>query len=182
MLATEAFVSVLTSRGFPARELINQTGNTGGRFSKVCFNAPSLSQKIYIICFVNQKKSEDYFCFYKKKKAKILKWSFCCFVDFVFCSKPLKRQLEHGLSGATKRLPEELHSASSRHSFELYLWTSVLYLDMFCASLIKMNLKVFSSPFYAILVYERLSRNGLLLGGRRKLYAQSIKPIPDWLG
>lgn len=49
----------------------------------------------------------------------------------------------------------------------------MLYLGMFCASLIKMNLKVFASSFYAILAYERLSRNGLLLGGRRKLYSHT---------
>ena len=46
---------------------------------------------------------------------------------------------------------------------------------MFCESLIKMNLKVFVSFFFfnAFLAYERLSRNDLLLGGRRKLYSHT---------
>ena len=59
------------------------------------------------------------FAFTKKKKQNPYVGFLLFLLILFFCSKPLKRQLELGLSGATKRLPEELHSASSLHSFEL---------------------------------------------------------------
>lgn len=53
-------------------------------------------------------------------------------------------------------------SASSRHSFDLSLWAPVLYLDLFCASLSKMCLKVVASLLYVILARQRFHRLALL--------------------
>ena len=52
-------------------------------------------------------------------------------------------------------------SPSSHHSFEMDLWVSVLDLNLFCASVSKMCLKVIPSSLFAILTYERFHRNVL---------------------
>ena len=145
--------------------------------------ATSLSQKIYIsICFASQKKSEDGFCFYKKKKAKSLCGVPVVLLILFFCSKPLKRQLELGLSGATKRLPEELHSASGLHSFELSMSFILICSVNPLARWISRYLFLFFflMPFW--LMKDLVGTVCFWVVGENCIHIQSIKPIPDWLG
>ena len=64
----------------------------------------------------------------------------------------------------------ELHSASSCHSFELYLRASVLYFVWFCASVSKMYPKLIASSLYASLDQERFHRNAPLSQSGRNTY------------
>ena len=71
-------------------------------------------------------------------------------------------------------------SAPKRHRFEQGLRASVLYLDLFCASISKMCPKVIASLIYAILVYGRLHRT-LHFGTLGKTCIQVISFIPYYL-
>ena len=66
-------------------------------------------------------------------------------------------------TGRAKLLPWGLSiSVSSCHSSKLCLWASVLYLNLFCASIRKMCPEVIASSVDAILVYKKFYRNALL--------------------
>ena len=94
--------------------------------------------------FTNWKKSKEDFHFYEKRQEGKIALSIC------FCSELLYRQhtpnaarvaLPSSFLGATLSIP-----ASSCHSFELYMWASVLCLNLFFVSINNMCPKVSKKP------------------------------------
>ena len=64
-------------------------------------------------------------------------------------------------------------SALSRHTFQLVLWASVLYLHLFCASFCKIHPEVNVSPVYTKWAYERFHRS-ILLADRGEVCASTM--------
>ena len=122
-------------------------------FSKVHFTSLCFHERpVSVPILANQKKSEENFC---------------------------------GESGSTKLLPRKLQSASqasSHYSFELWLWASGLYLDLFCASVSKMCPKVIASLLSAILAYKKLHRNALLLDVGKPIFEFWSRKGRYWSG
>lgn len=101
-------------------------------------------RKTYIRnCFTNQKKSEEDFHFTKKKKKAKSRNS----IQHLFGTEPLQSYVHWSSgNGTAEPLPQELYSASTCHGFELCLGASVLYLNLFCASVTKVCPEVSEKP------------------------------------
>lgn len=132
--------------------------------------------------FSASEKFEDDFHFDKeevKSKNSILR---------SFCSKPVTEaaHTQRRENGPAKFLPRELHS-TSQHEAALALnsvCVHLFYLDLFCASLTKISLKVIASSLEAVLAYKRFRRNALILDSGGNLYLKSWNGqchcITDW--
>lgn len=128
--------------------------------------------KIHIsICFVNQGIWRWFLLL--QKSAKILKRGFCCFVDFVFLQQTLEKAAGTCIEWRHQASSEELHPASSSHSFEL---CEHLCFISVCSvhPLSRWISRYLLLHFYAILASERLSRNGLLLGDRKTVFTHRV--------
>lgn len=120
-----------------------------------------------VFFLANWKKSQENFCFYKKR-LKVNKALSVC-----FCSKLLERQRKPEQQGwHPHQAPQDPHSisASGRHHFERSLWGIVLYLNLSCASISKMYPKVIAYSLYTISAYERFHGKALLPDSEGNLY------------
>lgn len=114
---------------------------------------------VFFFFFTNWKKSEGDFHFYEKRRKVKRVFSVCFAVSHSRGSASQQQEWHRQAPSLGTTLSI---SATSRHSFELCLWTSVLYLNLFCASVTKMYPKMIASLLYTILAYERFPRNALL--------------------
>ena len=129
-----------------------------------CFENFALCQLVFMKdiqlmpIFIDWKKSRGFLLLQKKKKSENS-------IQHLFCSALLKYQCTHCIEWYDQTFCQETtlsSSASSYHSFELCLWVSMLYLNLFCVFIRKIWLKVIASLLYTILAYERFHRNVLL--------------------
>ena len=136
-------------------------------FSKVCFTVLCFYGKIYVSTLANLKKSKD-FHFHEKKVKSESTLSVCFAASCCRDSTCPELQDWHRQAPSLGTMFSVL--ASGCRSFELCLWASVLYLDLFCTPVSKMCSKVIIFSLYAVLVYKRFHRNALLLDNRGTMY------------
>ena len=137
-------------------------------FSKVCFTPLHFYERPTLVpVFTNGKQSEEYFCFPQPPPLKGEKWkqSSHLFCRSILYSEQQEWPCQAPSPGTTPRI-----SASSHHSSELCLRASVLYLDLFYASLSDMCLKVTVSFLYDISAYKTFHRKSLVWGSGENLY------------
>ena len=95
-------------------------------------------------------------------------------VQRLFCSKSCNRSIgiPSSESDTTQFLPTNYtqHVRIKPPSSERRLWASVLYLNLLCASISKMQPKIFASLLYAISAHRRSCRKALLSENRGNLY------------
>ena len=139
-------------------------------FSKVCFTALCFYERSTLVpVFANWKKSKEDIHFHGKKRWKVeLALSVCFAASSYRGSTHPELEDWHHQAPSLETILSIL--ASSRHSFQLCLWASVLYLDLFCTSVSKMCSKVIVFSLYAVLAYESFHRNALLSNSRGTLY------------
>lgn len=129
------FIHVYTPSPAPALAKCVQTSPP---FQKSTFHHSAFRKDLHYYLFsLTQRNPKRIFYFTKKGwKAKIA-------LSVCFVVSPYYRQWAlNSDSGPTKLLTWELHSASSHHSFELGLGATVLYFDLFYASVSKTCPKV----------------------------------------
>ena len=125
----------------------------------------------FVYIFANGKKSKEDFGFYKKwRKAKTA--ITVCFAVSCYRGSMCPKWEWHRQAPS----PETTLSISawSCHSFELYLWDSVPYCNLFYASISKMCPKVIAFLLYTISAYEKFNRNALLLDSGGNLYSKIL--------
>lgn len=94
--------------------------------------------------FTNGRESKEDFLFYEKRRKAKVAFSVWCAVRYL-----LQRQRKWPRWAPSLGTTPSI-SATSHHSSELCLWTSVLYLDLLCASESKMCPKVIASSLYTV--------------------------------
>ena len=153
-----------------------QLGYRYPRLFENLFHTTLLLRKAYVgTCFCYQKKIQRGFLLLWKKVKSEKAFSVCFAVSELF-----KRQ--HAPQAARvappSSFPRNYMKHPSCHSFELCLWASVIYLDLFCASVSKMCLKVTDASLYAILAYEQFHRNALISdSGRNRILTLNTYPF-----
>ena len=148
---------------------------------KVCFILLHFYKRPTLIpVFANWKKSEEDFHFYEKSQKVKIVFSICL-AAISYRSSTHPKQWEWYCQASSPGMTLSI-SASSCHSFELYLWASVIYFSLFCASVSKMCPKVITSSLYAISAYEWFHRISLLLESVGNLYLTKVLGItPTWI-
>ena len=115
--------------------------------------------------FMNQIKYKKNLHLHKKiQKARIA--LSICFVVIQFRGSVQPKQQEWSHQDSSPGTIVSILASSHCHSFELYLWTSLLCFKLFCASVSKMCPAVIASSLYIILACKKFHRITLLLDSR----------------
>lgn len=173
---------------YPRNVITESHGRMRFSFVRNCYTGispathltPLLKSSRYPLCFYKKKKSNNnkktkanknlhnlayLFSLTKKNSKKIFAFTRKGKKRIVFSACPAarcRRRAVHTWKRVTRWAPPRNHLSMSAPSTQLWtVWASVLYLNLFCASVSKTYPKVNAYPLYAISVYKRIQRKAL---------------------